>query len=157
MQSFSLTAACLVVSAVAFPALAREVPLRSYPPMRVAAARTVPHVEATFFYVQVYDVKEGKMDAFKKWFKEVGGPALKAFPGVVTVETYVDEITPGPLLKTIIGFTDCAAYERWDNDATMNQILEPLDSMAGPHKHYLFPYNPLYRSKSLSLAPSATK
>jgi hypothetical protein len=115
-----------------------------------AVAAPVAAKKATFFYAQVYDVKEGKLDAFKQWFKVEGGPALAAYPGVATVETFVDDISAGPEYVTLIGFTDYAAYDHWDRDGVIGKVLAPLDDMVGPHKHYLFSYNPLHRSPSLS-------
>jgi hypothetical protein len=121
------------------------------PAPHVAVA--TPTAKANFFYVQIYDIKEGQHDAFKDWFQTTGGPALMAFPGVASVETFVDDISQGPEYITMIGFTDYAAYDRWDRDPQMAKILEPLDSMVGPHKHYLFPYNPLHRAAIFSMTP----
>jgi len=148
---------------VALIAVAASVPLsawahegHSHPPTPAPTAgdsRPAPKAEkkATIYFVQVYDVKEGQFAAFKDWFQKQGGPALAAYPGVVSVETYVDEISPGPLLKTIIGFEDYPALDRWYDDPKMGKAMEPLDSLVGPHKHYIFRSSPLYRAKSLSL------
>ena len=65
----------------------------------------------------------------------------------MSAETYVDEITPGAEYKTVIGFVSYAAYARWDKDPKVDKILEPLDALVGPHKHYLSGSNPLFRGK----------
>ena len=56
-----------------------------------------PKVEATVFLVQTYDVLPEKLDAFEEWFRKSFAPALRAFGGIVSVETSVDRARRGPL------------------------------------------------------------
>ena len=109
-----------------------------------------PAKTATVWFVQVYDVKEGQIEPMKKWLAEEGGKQFLSFPGAVSFETWVDLISTGPTLRTILGFEDYAAIDRFYADPKMNDWGEKLDSFIGPHKHYIFRHHPLYRSKTLS-------
>lgn len=115
-----------------------------------AAEPTAPSPKATVWFVQCYDVKDGQIDSFKAWMQGEGGKRFLAFPGAVSIETWVDLISEGPTLKTVLGFTDYAAIDRFYQDKAMDAWGEKLDSFIGPHKHYIFRQYPLYRSKSLS-------
>lgn len=114
------------------------------PPAKLAAPK------ATVWFVQCYEVKDGQIDAYKKWMQEEGGRQFLAFQGAASIETWVDLISEGPTLKTILGFTDYAAIDRFYEDKAMDAWGEKLDSFLGPHKHYIFRQYPIYRSKSLS-------
>lgn len=113
-------------------------------------AAELPARKATVWFVQVYDVKEGQLEAMKKWVAEEGGKRFLEFPGAVSLDTWVDLISEGPTLKTVLGFEDYAAIDRFYADANMQAWGEKLDSFIGPHKHYIFRRYPLYRSQSLS-------
>jgi hypothetical protein len=119
----------------------------------VSSAETAA-TKATVWFVQVYDLKDGQFEPMKKWLAEEGGQQFLAFPGAVSLETWVDLIHTGPTLITILGFTEYAAIDRFYADKNMTAWGERLDSFIGPHKHYIFRQHPLYRSKSLSY-PSA--
>ncbi len=95
-------------------------------------------------------MKEGQLEAMKKWVAEEGGKRFLEFPGAVSLDTWVDLISEGPTLKTVLGFEDYAAIDRFYADANMQAWGEKLDSFIGPHKHYIFRRYPLYRSQSLS-------
>ena len=112
-----------------------------------------PARKASVWFVQVYDVKEGQLEAMKKWLGEEGGRKFLAFPGAVSFETWVDLIHPGPTLITVLGFEDYAAIDRFYADKAMIEWGERLDWFIGPHKHYIFRQYPLYRSKSLTYPP----
>ncbi len=106
--------------------------------------------KATVWFVQVYDVKEGQLEPMKKWLTEEGGKQFLDFPGATSFETWVDLISAGPTLKTILGFEDYAAIDRFYADERMRAWGEKLDSFIGPHKHYIFRHYPLYLSKTLT-------
>lgn len=106
--------------------------------------------KATVWFVQVYDVKEGQLEPMKKWLAEEGGKQFLDFPGAASFETWVDLITPGPTLRTILGFQDYAAIDSFYADEKMRGWGEKLDSFIGPHKHYIFRRHPLYLSKTLT-------
>lgn len=118
-------------------------------PLPVCAAGTAAK-QATVWFVQVYDVKEGQLEPMKKWLAEEGGKQFLDFPGAVSFETWVDLISAGSALRTILGFTDYAAIDRFYADEKMGAWGEKLDSFIGPHKHYIFRRHPLYQSKTLS-------
>jgi len=115
-----------------------------------ARAAEPPAKTAKVWFVQVYDVKEGQLEPMRKWLAEEGGKQFLGFPGSVSFETWVDLISSGPALRTILGFEDYAAIDRFYADAKMNAWGEKLDSFIGPHKHYIFRHDPLYRSQTLS-------
>lgn len=118
-------------------------------PLPVCAAGTAAK-KATVWFVQVYDVKEGQLEPMKKWLAEEGGKKFLDFQGASSFETWVDLITPGPTLRTILGFEDYAAIDRFYADDTMRAWGEKLDSFIGPHKHYIFRRHPLYLSRTLT-------
>lgn len=123
------------------------------PPATMAVrAAEPPARKATVRFVQVYDVKEGQLEAMKKRMAEERGRHLVEFPGAASLDTWVDLISEGPTLKTILGFENYAAMDRLYVDPKMQAWGEKLDSFIGLHKHYILRRYPLYRSQSLSYA-----
>lgn len=109
-----------------------------------------PPSQATMFFVQLYDVKEGQLEAFQDWFAHEGGPALRTVDGLVSVDTYVDNTRASSPLVTIIGFRDDAALGRFLQDPAGAQLKQKFDEFIGPHGHQMFRIPPVYRVAGLS-------
>jgi mono/diheme cytochrome c family protein len=109
-----------------------------------------PAGAATIFLVQMYDVKDGQLAAFEEWFGREGSAALRAVPGLVTVDTWVDNTRPGPALLTMFGFRDDMALSRFLHDPAGSALKQHFDDFVGPHGHQLFRTPPIYRVGELS-------
>ncbi len=109
-----------------------------------------PPGPATRFFVQVYDVNEGSLKGFETWLRDEGFSAFFSYPGLVSIETYVDLVRDGPSLTTAIGFSDEAALRNFVNAPRTDELGEKLDSFLGPHDHRVFRSAPLYKAASLS-------
>ncbi|HSP98673.1 MAG TPA: cytochrome c [Candidatus Dormibacteraeota bacterium] len=129
------------------------------PPTNVAAplaptpARPLPvppSVTASMFLVQTYDVLPDKLGAFQEWFQKSFAPALRAFGGIVSVETTVDRARRGPAMTTVIAFRDRTAYDRWNNNIGQRELAAKFDEFIGVHGHIVYDSPPLYRAAGLS-------
>jgi mono/diheme cytochrome c family protein len=109
-----------------------------------------PRAAATVFLVQTYDVLPGKLDAFEEWFQKSFAPALRAFGGIVSVETSVDRARRGPPMTTVIAFRDRTAYDRWNNNIGQRELASKFDEFIGVHGHVVYDSPPLYRAGGLS-------
>ncbi|MFN8643196.1 MAG: hypothetical protein U0802_16625 [Candidatus Binatia bacterium] len=109
-----------------------------------------PSVAATLFLVQTYDVLPERLAAFERWFQQTFAPALRAFGGIVSVETTVDRARRGPALTTVIAFRDRAAYDRWNNNLGQRELAAKFDEFIGVHGHVVYDSPPLYRAAGLS-------
>ena len=111
-----------------------------------------PTATATWFLVQTYDVLPDKLAAFQEWFQKSFAPALRAFGGIVSVDTTVDRARRGPAMTTVIGFRDRAAYDRWNNNIGQRELAAKFDEFIGVHGHVVYDSPPLYRASGLSTA-----
>jgi mono/diheme cytochrome c family protein len=109
-----------------------------------------PEGGAAIYYVQVYDIREGELEAFEQWFAAEGARALLAQDGLVDVETYVDNTRPAAALVTMMGFRDDEALGRFLQDETGVLLKHKWDEFIGPHGHQVFRIPPVYRVGSLS-------
>jgi len=109
-----------------------------------------PQGDASSFFVQVYDVKEGVLREFEEWFKREGAPAFLAVDGLLSVETYVDTAHEGASLVTVFGFRSDAARERFLADPGTQMLAARFDEFIGPHPHRYYRRPPLYKAPSLS-------
>jgi mono/diheme cytochrome c family protein len=121
--------------------------IRARPPSEVPAA---PPGAATIYYVQVYDVLEGRLQAFQDWFRTEGAAAFLARDGVTGVDTWVDLAHDGPALVTVIGFRDDGALRRFLDDPATDALGKRFDDFIGPHGHRIFRQTPVYRVAGLS-------
>ena len=110
-----------------------------------------PATDASVHFVQVFDVREGQLDAFQAWFQSTAVPALRAVDGLVGVDTYVDNTRGGAGIVTIMSFRDDGALARFLQDPAGAEWKRAFDSFIGPHGHQLFRYPPIYRVDGLSL------
>lgn len=120
------------------------------PPARELPAP--PPGEARSFFVQIYDVANGRLGEFERWFQSSGAPRLLAHDGLVSIETYVDLTREGPSMVSVFGFRSEEARERFlaDPDPAAQALAEEFDSFIGPHPHRPYARPPLYRAPSLS-------
>lgn len=109
-----------------------------------------PVSEARSFFVQTYEVKDGKLGEFEQWFRTEGAPAFLAFDGLVGIETYVDLTRDGPAYATVFGFRDEQAQRRFLADIRTVALGERFDSFIGVHPHRTYEQLPVYRAASLS-------
>jgi mono/diheme cytochrome c family protein len=112
-----------------------------------------PKSDATVFFVQVYDVRDGQLAAFEEWFKREGAAGLLAHDGLAGIDTYVDNTRGGPAVITLMGFRDDDALTRFLNDPGAALLKQTWDSFIGPHGHQVFRSPPVYEVGSLSAAP----
>jgi mono/diheme cytochrome c family protein/quinol monooxygenase YgiN len=115
-------------------------------------ANPLPHAPAAAgasFLVQTYDINPGELEAFERWFRDAFAPAMRAFDGVVSVETVVDR-TRRPSVTTVFAFRDRAAFDKWNNNLAMRQLAEKFDEFVGVHGHLVFDVVPRYPASSLS-------
>jgi len=115
-----------------------------------AALPPPPTGPATRFYVQVYDVEDGRLDDFETWLRDEGFAAFFGYPGLVSIETWVDRAHAGAPFTTIIGFTDDKAIRNFVDDPRTDDLGARFDSFIGPHEHRVFASSPLYRVPALS-------
>jgi len=120
-------------------------------PTNVARDRpTPPQQPAKVFFAQTYDVKDGQVGAFETWFREKGAKQFLGYPGLVSIETFVDVGRQGPSVTSVFGFTDQEAMQRFMNDDATIAMGDEFDSFIGPHDHRAFVHPPLYRAPGLS-------
>jgi mono/diheme cytochrome c family protein/quinol monooxygenase YgiN len=101
------------------------------------------------FLVQTYDINPGALAAFERWFGDDFAPAMRAFDGVVGVETVVDR-TRRPSITTVFAFRDRAAFDKWNNNLAMRELAAKFDEFVGVHGHLVFDVVPHYPAPSLS-------
>ena len=109
-----------------------------------------PSVAAAVFLVQTYDILPDRLAAFEEWFQKSFAPGLRAFGGIVSVETTVDRARRGPAMTTVIAFRDRTAYDRWNNNLGMRELAAKFDDFIGVHGHVVYDSPPLYRAAGLS-------
>jgi mono/diheme cytochrome c family protein len=109
-----------------------------------------PPSAAAAFLVQAYDVKPGELPAFETWFREQFAPRMRAFDGVVSVDSVVDR-SRRPSVTTVLAFRDRAALEKWGNNLAMRDLAAKFDEFVGLHGHLFYEQPPLYRAPSLSM------
>jgi mono/diheme cytochrome c family protein len=102
------------------------------------------------FYVQVYDVNPGQLRPFEEWFKKEGAPELLAYPGLTSVETFVDLSRSGPAFTTIFAFNSEDAIWRFMQDPKTEDLGARFDAFIGPHDHTVLQSLPMYKVSSLS-------
>lgn len=116
-----------------------------------------PQQPATVFFAQSYEVKDGQVAAFEQWFRDVGAKKFLGYPGLVSIETFVDVSKQGPGVTSVFGFTDQEAMQRFMNDDATIAMGDEFDSFIGPHDHRSFVRPPIYRAPGLSaVAPPAS-
>ncbi|MBX3026337.1 cytochrome c [bacterium] len=120
-------------------------------PTPAAPLPAPPTVAAQVFLVQTYDILPDKLTAFEQWLQQTFVPALRAFGGVVSIETTVDRARRGPPMTTVIAFRDRAAYERWNNNIGQRELAAKFDEFIGVHGHVVYDSPPLYRARTLSM------
>jgi mono/diheme cytochrome c family protein len=126
-------------------AMAQPVPMQSAHPLPAA-----PPNPASVFFVQAYDVNLGQLDAFERWFRDEFAPKMRAFDGVLSIETFVDR-TRRPAVTTVFGFRDKAALQKWNNNLAMRELAAKFDEFVGVHGHLVYDALPLHPAPSLSL------
>src|SRR5262245_39738336 len=109
-----------------------------------------PPDPAAAFLVQTYDIRPGELAAFEAWFRDEFAPKMRAFDGVVSIETVVDR-SRRPSVSTVLGFRDRAALEKWNNNLAMRELGAKFDEFIGVHGHFIYDVPPVYRAPSLSL------
>lgn len=119
-------------------------------PTPAAPLPSPPQVAASVFLVQTYDVLPDKLPPFQAWFQQTFVPALRAFGGIVSIETTVDRSRRGPPMTTVIAFRDRAAYERWNNNLAQRELAVKFDEFIGVHGHVVYDSPPVYRASTLS-------
>jgi mono/diheme cytochrome c family protein len=109
-----------------------------------------PPGAASSFWVQIYDVKDGKLGEFEDWFRREGAARFLAYDGVVGLETYVDLTREGPALVSLLGFRDDAARARFLDDPATEALGLAFDEFIGPPPPRSVSRPPLYRAPTLS-------
>ncbi len=109
-----------------------------------------PEGPARAFFTQAYEVKQGSLPAFEEWFQREGAAKFFAYPGLVSIDTYVDETKRGPGIITIFGFTDKTSLQRFGGDLRKDRPALEIDEFVGPHDHQRSDQPPVYRVPSLS-------
>ena len=127
-----------------------EIPVPAQPTNPVPAA---PARSAKAFILQAYDVNAGQLADFERWFRDDFAPRMRAFDGVVSVETIVDR-TRRPPVTTVFAFRDRAALEKWSNNLGMRELAAKFDEFVGVHSHLVYEAPPVYDVPSLSLKGS---
>ena len=120
------------------------------PSRRLRERPPPPEGEAEAFLTQVYDVKPGRLQAFEAWFQGEGAAKFFAYPGLVSIETYVDVAKRGPGVITVFGFKDQESLRRFSGDIREDRPALGIDEFAGPHDHRRSDRPPVYRVPSLS-------
>jgi mono/diheme cytochrome c family protein len=111
---------------------------------------TPPEQTARVFFTQTYELKDGQVEAFETWFRDEGAKKFLGYPGLVSIETFVDTTRPGPAVTSVFGFTDQDAMQRFMNDDATIAMGDEFDSFIGPHDHRSWVRPPLYRAPGLS-------
>ncbi len=119
-------------------------------PIGLAQRPTPPKTRAGVFYVQTYDAKPGRLADLEAWFHDPGRAAFLAVPGLVSIDTYVDNTRPGPGMIAMFGFADDAALSRFMQDPAATALKDKVDEFSGAHGHQIFRTPPVYRVESLS-------
>ena len=124
---------------------------RPLPPMPVPPPQPAGH-----FLVRIYNVKQGQLGAFTEWFARKGRRELLAYPGMRSIDTYVDRTCAGPVLVTIFGFRDERAIDRFLGNPDAAPIHTELARFIVQQDDYTFSSPPLYKVEALS-GPPATE
>jgi mono/diheme cytochrome c family protein len=111
---------------------------------------TPPEQPAKAFFTQSYEVNDGQVAAFEAWFQSEGAKKFLGYPGLVSIETFVDTGRPGVAVTSVFGFTDQDSMQRFLNDKDTIAMGEEFDSFIGPHDHRAFVRPPVYRAPGLS-------
>jgi mono/diheme cytochrome c family protein len=111
-----------------------------------------PETAARAYFVQSYDVVPGKVQAFEEWFRREAAKRFLAIDGLVSIETYVDTLRPGPVVTTLFGFRDDAALNTFAamQDPATVAVGTEFDTFVGPHDHRALTSAPVYRAPGLS-------
>jgi hypothetical protein len=120
------------------------------PPKLRADLPAPPSQPASIYYVQSYDVQQGRLAEFETWFRTEGGNALLAHDGVIAIDTWVDVTHDGPSVTTVIGFRDEPALTRFLDAHTVTELGQKFDEFVGPHQHRVFRRPPIFRAQTLS-------
>jgi mono/diheme cytochrome c family protein len=121
-------------------------PTRIAPPERPAP----PSDEAKAFFYQTYDVKPGQLTAFETWWKTDGAKRFLGYPGLVSVDTYVDFVRPERRYTSVFGFRDEGALARFMQDPATEAMGLAFDAFIGDHGHDMQSWSPMFRVASLS-------
>ncbi|HWP64966.1 MAG TPA: c-type cytochrome, partial [Candidatus Limnocylindria bacterium] len=111
-----------------------------------------PPQPGTTHVVMRYDLLDGKLAAFERWFRDEGRAQFFAVDGLVAIDTYVVG-GPGGALVSIFTFRDQQAAEAFLSSPSGQALGEKWDSYIGPHGHVLSRLPPVYRVDSLSGRP----
>jgi mono/diheme cytochrome c family protein len=122
------------------------------PPERVAPPeRPVPaSQDAKAFFYQTYDVKPGQLAAFEAWWKSDGAKLFLGYPGLVSVDTYVDFTRQERFYTSVFAFRDEAALGRFMQDPASEPMGLAFDAYIGDHGHDMVSWMPIFRVPSLS-------
>ncbi len=120
------------------------------PPASPTERPAPPPSTATAFFIQSYDVKSGRLAAFESWWKAQGAQRFLAYPGLVSVDTYVDFARAQSRYTSIFGFRDTAAMNAFNQDPNTEALGLEFDSFIGDHDHLMQTWPPMYRVPSLS-------
>jgi mono/diheme cytochrome c family protein len=114
-----------------------------------------PPARGGVYLVQSYEVRADQLAAFEAWFRDELTPKMRAFPGVVGVETVVDRTNLRQPVTTVFAFRDRAAYDRWNNNLAMRELAARFDDFVGLHGHIVYGEVPIYPAPSLSFGGGA--
>lgn len=122
------------------------------PPERVPPVeRPLPASQyAKAFFYQTYDVKPGQLAAFEAWWKSDGAKLFLGYPGLVSVDTYVDFTRQERFYTSVFGFRDEAALGRFMQDPASEPMGLAFDAFIGDHGHDMVSWTPMFRVPSLS-------
>jgi len=119
-------------------------------PVMSASLPPAPASATSAYYVQTYEVQQGKLEAFQEWFRTEGAARFLAHDGLTAVDTWVDTTRQGPPLISVWSFRDMEALNRFIADPSTQALGEQFDSYIGPHPHLVFRTPPVYRVPGLS-------
>jgi mono/diheme cytochrome c family protein len=122
------------------PSALRE---RPAPPPQAGAAHLVMR----------FDVQQGRLAEFERWFRDEGRAKFLATDGLTAIDTYVTSGMGGPAVVSIFTFRDQQAAAAFLDSPDGIALGERWDSFIGPHGHTLSLLPPVYRAESLSARP----
>ena len=122
-------------------------------PPGLAARPKPPANGARCFFVQSYDVRDGKVQEFEDWFQRDGVKRFQDLDGLIGIDTYVDGTRPSQMLTTVFSFRDDAALNAFmtAHDPGTAALGSEFDAFVGPHDHKIFRTLPVYRVPALSI------
>jgi mono/diheme cytochrome c family protein/heme-degrading monooxygenase HmoA len=127
-----------------------EMPTRPTALPALAPRPAAPPQAASVFFVQAYDVQPGKLAEFEAWFRREGAARFLAYPGLLSIETYVDGTRDRQAVLTIWGFRDQESLSRFQSDPHTDGLGNEFDGFIGPHEHLVFTSPVVYKAPTLS-------